>query len=110
MKPLFSNTNAISEKVTLIEDEKILSKDAEVAECLNTYFTNITDSLDIAPAFRGVHEAAEDTTIEKLTTMAIQKYNTHPSIIAIKQKYGTSGDKFEFSHVNHGRSKSNLIL
>ena len=100
MKPLFSNTNAISEKVTLIEDEKILSKDAEVAECLNTYFTNITDSLDIAPACRGVHEVAEDTTIEKVTTMTIQKYNTHPSIIAIKQKYETSGDKFEFSHVN----------
>ena len=38
--------------------------------------------------------------IEKLTMMAIQKYSTHPSIIAIKQKYGTSGNKFEFSHVN----------
>ena len=72
MKPLFSNTNAMSEKITLIEDDKILSKDAEVAECLNTYFTNITDSLDIAPTFREVHEATEDTMIEKLTMMAIQ--------------------------------------
>ena len=100
VKPLFSNTNAMSEKITLIQDDKILSKDAEVAECLNTYFTNITDSLDIAPTFREVHEAAEDTMIEKLTMIAIQKYSTHPSIIAIKQKYGTSGNKFEFSHVN----------
>ena len=58
MKPLLSNTNAMSEKITLIEDDKMLSKDAEVAECLNTYFTNITDSLDIAPTFREVHEVA----------------------------------------------------
>ena len=72
MKPSFSNTNAMSEKITLIEDDKILSNDAEVAECLKTYFTNITDSLDIAPTFREVHEVAEDTTIEQLTTMAIQ--------------------------------------
>ena len=90
----------MNEKITLIEDDKILSKDAKVAECLNTYFTSITDSLDIAPTFREVHVAAEDTTIEKLATMAVQKYTTHPSIITIKQKYGTSDDKFEFSHVN----------
>ena len=91
VKPLFSNTNAMSAKITLIEEDKIPLNDAEVAECFNTYFTNITDSLDIAPTFREVHEVAEDTTIEQLTTMAIQKYNSHPSIIAIKQKYGTSG-------------------
>ena len=100
VKPLFSNTNAMGEKITLIEDDKILSKDEEVPECFNTYFTNITDSLDIAPTFREVHEVAENTTIEQLTTMAIQNYNTHLSIIAIKQKYGTSGDKFEFCHLN----------
>ena len=100
MKPLFSNTNTMSEKISLIEDDKILSNDAEVAECFNTYFTNIIDSLDIAPTFKVVHEVAGDNTIEQLTTMAIQKYNTHPSIIAIKQKYGTNRDKFKFSHVN----------
>ena len=92
MKPLFSSTNALSDKIILIEDDSILSKDVEVAECFNTYFTNITDSLYIAPKVREVHEVAEDTSTEQLTTMAIQKYNTHPSIIATKQKYGTSGD------------------
>ena len=80
----------MSEKITL-EDDKILSKDVEVVECFNTYFINVTDSLDIASTFREAHGVAKDTTIEQLTTMAIQKYNTHPSIIAIKQKYGASG-------------------
>ena len=55
MKPLFSNTNTMSEKITLIEDDKIITNDAEVAECFNTYFTNITGSLDIAPTFSEVH-------------------------------------------------------
>ena len=35
VKPLFSNTNPMSEIITLIENGKILSNDKEVAECFN---------------------------------------------------------------------------
>ena len=90
----------MSEKFTLIDGDKILSKDEDAAECFNTYFSNMTDSLDIAPTFREAHEVAEDTMIEKLTTIAIQKYSAHPSILAIKQKYRTNCNKFKFSHLN----------
>ena len=49
VKPLFSNKNPMSEKITLIEDGRILSNDVGVAECFNEYFCNITDSLAIDP-------------------------------------------------------------
>ena len=52
VKPLFSNKNPMSEKITLIEDARILSNDVEVAECFNEYFCNFTDSLDIDPLFK----------------------------------------------------------
>ena len=52
VKPLFSNKNPMSEKIILIEDSKILSNDAEVAECFNEYFCNITNNFDIDPVLR----------------------------------------------------------
>ena len=44
----------MSEKVTLINEGKILSNDAEVVECFSSYSTNITNSLTIDPAFREI--------------------------------------------------------
>ena len=38
VKALFSNRNPMSEKITLVENGKILSTDEEVAEC----FSNLT--------------------------------------------------------------------
>ena len=49
VKPLFSNRNPMSEKITFVENEKIRSTDEEIAECFSNYFTNITDNLDIDP-------------------------------------------------------------
>ena len=46
----------MSERVTLIDDGKILSNDIEVVECLNTYCTKITHSLDIEPNFKVISE------------------------------------------------------
>ena len=53
VKPLFSIRNPMCEKITLIENGKILSNDEEIAECFNEYFTNITDSPDSLHAFKG---------------------------------------------------------
>ena len=44
MKPMFSEVNPMEQKIIRIEGEEIFAKDEEVAECLNTYFVNITDS------------------------------------------------------------------
>ena len=56
VKPLFSKKNPMSEKTILIEDGKILSNDAQVAECFDEYFCNITDSFDIDLIFKEVQE------------------------------------------------------
>ena len=54
VKPLSTNKNHMSEKITLIDDGKIVSNDVEIAECFNTHFTNITNSLEIDPIFKVV--------------------------------------------------------
>ena len=40
MKPFFSNKGASTSKITLIENDKIVSEDIEVANVLNTFLAN----------------------------------------------------------------------
>ena len=42
----------MGEKIILIENGEVVSDDKIIAECLNTHFVNITDSLGIDPSFK----------------------------------------------------------
>ena len=48
VKPLLSNYSGGAQKITLIDDDKIISKDEEVAKILNNFLTNSVKSLNIA--------------------------------------------------------------
>ena len=74
VKPLFSNTNPTSEKITLIENGKILSNDEEVAECFNEYFINITDGVGIDPSLKEVYE---NMTVDEMVIRTPSKYQTN---------------------------------
>ena len=45
VKPLFSGKHFISIKITLLEGEKVLTDDVEVAETMNYFFSNVTERL-----------------------------------------------------------------
>ena len=47
VKPLLSDKVKNSEKVVLIENDEILSKDTEVCEVMNNFFANIVTDLNI---------------------------------------------------------------
>ena len=83
----------MSDKIILIEDEKIITDDTEIAETFTTYFLNITDSLGLG--------APDDNYTNNLNIMvsnAVKKYKNHPSIKAIKAS-SPQTDQFKFSHV-----------
>ena len=42
VKPLLSNVDTTRDRIILIEGDKILSRDEEIYECFNEYFSNIT--------------------------------------------------------------------
>ena len=47
-KPLLSsNCHNGSDNITVMEDGSLMTDDKDISECFNTYFTNITDTLDI---------------------------------------------------------------
>ena len=77
-KPLFSdkvtNTNT---NITLVENGSKLSKGDEIAECFNSYFATITETLSIDQApTSDVIEPSPRPVFE-----AIQKFRSHPSVI-----------------------------
>ena len=94
VKPVFSNEIQTSSSVTLIEDGKMTTDDAKIAEIFNHYFANITESLGIS----------EDQSLLSPTTgindpieKATKKYEDHPSIKMIKERCELS--QFEFKPV-----------
>ena len=92
-KPSFSNSES-REKITLIEDGKIIIDDKSIGQRFNDYFANITDTLNIPrPVDIMPNEQSADPIID-----AVEKYKTHPSIVMIKEK--TRGQTFEFSHID----------
>ena len=88
----------MSEKIILIEDIKILSNNAEVAECFNKYFYNIKDRFETDPIFKEAEE--ENLSMERMVLRAINKYKDHPSIRVINQHLTSDAKVFQFSHVN----------
>ena len=73
----------------------MISDDAMIAECLNSHFINITDSLELDPMFEQVPNYVE---LDEKVSLALAKYNNHPSIISIKRSISIT-QKLEFSHV-----------
>ena len=95
---MFSSADPTRDRIILIEGDKILSRDEEVSECFNEYFSNITDSLDIAPSFKEAHEdMAVDLTVDQMVEKAVEKYKNHPSIRRIRENSDRTNSKFEFS-------------
>ena len=96
VKPMFSSGNPMGEKIILIEEGEVISDDKVIAECLNSHFVNITDSLGLDPSFK---DDGIDVSLENKVDIATEKYKNHPSIVAIKSKVQIE-KKFEFSNVN----------
>ena len=92
---MFSNLDPTRDGIILIEGDKILSRDEEVSECFNEYFSNITDSLDIAPSFKEVHEdLTVALTVHQMIEKAVEKYKNQPAIRRIRDSCDKANSKF----------------
>ena len=83
VKPFFTDKVQITPSITLIENEKLITDEIEIAEIFNVFFTNIIDTIDITSS-----EFIPSTTDHLLNPfeIAIQKYRHHPSILKMKDK------------------------
>ena len=94
MKPFFSDKLQSKNKIVLIEDETIISKDFEVAETMSEFFVSV-DSLGINE--NSGHENATEGIADPIDK-AVHKFSNHPSILKIKEQYQNAGS-FYFQKV-----------
>jgi hypothetical protein len=80
VKPFFTDKGGSGGKIVLVENEKIISDDKEVAQTFNDYFENVVKSLGIIE-----NEPDEPQPSQGKVLDAIKMYETHPSIIKIKE-------------------------
>ena len=96
IKPLFSNGSSKSSKITLVEDDEIITEDKKIAEKFNDYFIDAVSALDIQK-----NSALENDT-EKISNpvyKALKRFEDHPSILEIKKNVSIASE-FSFSEVN----------
>ena len=92
IKPFLSEKGNLSKKINLKEGNTIISHDSEVAEILNTYFSESVNSLKIQENKFIVNSANH---ILNSVDTALYKFQSHPSILKIKER--VKGNKFRFS-------------
>ena len=81
IKPLFSEKNtSIKKKITLIENDQIISNDADVAEIMNTFFSSIVEKMQIT----GFNTENIWDNYDDKVAKCIHKFRNHPSIAHIK--------------------------
>ena len=95
IKPLFSDKGGSRENIVLIEDDKIISDDLEVAQKFNDFFRDAVNSLNIV---ENRFLLTEITNNVSNVNEAISKFENHPSIISIKEKVDIN-HRFSFSKV-----------
>ena len=78
-KPYFSNKHSHGgSKITLIENDRIVSENNKIAKTFNTYFESISDSLNL---FEWIGESVN---INYKIEQIIVKFSKHRSILKIK--------------------------
>ena len=84
VKPLFSEKLTVNENITLVDNNNIISSDIEIAEKLNTFFSNVVKELNIKVKDDLLCDASN---LNDPVERAIQKYKNHPSIQTIKETF-----------------------
>ena len=82
MKPFFSDKGPRNQKITIVKENEIISEDMEVAETLNNFFKNAVHSLSIS---ENVDLLTPTENSLNPVDKAITKYESHPSILKIKE-------------------------
>ena len=74
VKPFFCDKGSNSSKITLVEENNIISDEEEIANIMNNYFINVTKTLNLKKQF-GVERSG------------VNEFENHISIKMIHEKY-----------------------
>ena len=82
------------ERITLVENNKVVSDESKLVEIFSKYFGNIVQNLGI-DGLTNTSSENDAVTIRQ----AIEKYQSHPSINVIRENIDTTNN-FSFDLIN----------
>ena len=103
VKPFISEKRHNTQNILLVEGENIISTNKEVADTMNNFFSCATKSLDIPSNFY----LTNFTNLDDLIDQIKYKYKSNPSIIKIKENFGTS-ESFSFMEISYTEMEHEL--
>ena len=95
ISPLFSNKAGISQQITLIKDDRIISDDQLVAETFSEFFKSAVNTLDISD---NEFLLTDTLNLEDPVEIALEKFKAHPSIKEIRKN--VTKRNFSFKEIN----------
>ena len=107
VKLFFSNKGSQRGNIKLVEGDKLLHDDSEVAEELNNFFKEAVSILDVNENSYIIN--CDSINISDPIEKAMSKYKFHPSILLIKGKV-TNQDKFSFNPISKLEIQSEVQL
>ena len=94
ISPPFSNKIKSKKKITLVENDEIISSDIDDGKTFQNFFSSIVKNLNIQ-----IDETHLSTTTQDNPVLAcIEKFSKHPSIISIQKRMETNSNKFSFKY------------
>ena len=93
VKPLLSEKVTKHSKINLVEDDKIISRDDQIAKTFSEYFINIPILNIPSNGYKCPHSSEQDPILKIL-----DKYKNNPSIKLIKAK--NNSQVFKFSQID----------
>ena len=112
VKPFLSEKGNTSSNITLVEGEAIISENNDVAQYLNKFFSDTVKLLDI-PLSSYITNPTDKCLTDPIE-IAIQKFDSHLSVLKIREKVQNSCFKFhptdlkeiekEISNLNRNKS------
>ena len=104
LKPFFGDKGGSRDNIVLVESDKIVSDDVNVAQTFNEFFDNTVKSLGITENRLLLSELVQST--DKIND-AIKMYETHPSVIKIKENVHIES-QFSFSLISETDIQSEI--
>ena len=94
VKPSFTDKTLKDERITLVENNKVVSDESELVEIFSKYFGNIVQNL-------GTDGLTNNSSDNDAVTIrqAIEKHQNHPSIKVIRENIDTT-NTFSFDLIN----------
>ena len=108
VKPFFSEKNTTRPKITIVEKDKVVTNNCEIAGIMNEYFVNITKNLNIPNiVLESTPGNLNSLNVDHIDEI-ILSYNKHPSIQKIKEMVNSTVS-FRFDKTNETHISNEIL-